>query len=110
MTSLNLFADEVLTITRSVRKRLDFEKPVPQHVLLECLELAIRAPGDLDSNVDRTGVPLAAVAMIVATVRIRWSGSSPTPTASPLGWSPWERRSMSAGARGSGRRRRAVQG
>jgi nitroreductase len=44
MTSLNLFADEVLTITRSVRKRLDFEKLVPRHVLLECLELAIRAP------------------------------------------------------------------
>ena len=42
--SLNLFAGEVLTITRSVRKRLDFEKPVPRHVLLECLELAIRAP------------------------------------------------------------------
>jgi nitroreductase len=44
MTSLNLSADEVLTSTRSVRKRLDFEKPVPREVLLECLELAIQAP------------------------------------------------------------------
>ena len=44
MTSLNLSADEVLTTTRSVRKRLDFEKPVPREVLLECLELAIQAP------------------------------------------------------------------
>ena len=32
-----------LSITRSVRKRLDFEKPVPRDVLLECLELAIQA-------------------------------------------------------------------
>jgi nitroreductase len=44
MTSLNLSVDEVLTTTRSVRKRLDLEKPVPRDVLLECLELAIQAP------------------------------------------------------------------
>jgi nitroreductase len=44
MTSLNLSVDEVLTTTRSVRKRLDFEKPVPREVLLGCLELAIQAP------------------------------------------------------------------
>jgi nitroreductase len=44
MPPLNLSADEVLTTTRSVRKRLDFEKPVPREVLLECLELAIQAP------------------------------------------------------------------
>lgn len=41
---LNLSVDEVLTTTRSVRKRLDLEKPVPRDVLLECLELAIQAP------------------------------------------------------------------
>jgi nitroreductase len=44
MTRLDLSVDEVLTTTRSVRKRLDFEKPVPREVLLECLELAIQAP------------------------------------------------------------------
>src|SRR5947209_17493307 len=44
MTRLNLSVDEVLTTTRSVRKRLDFEKPVPREVLVECLELAIQAP------------------------------------------------------------------
>jgi nitroreductase len=44
MPSLELSADEVLTTTRSVRKRLDFEKPVSRDVLLECLELAIQAP------------------------------------------------------------------
>jgi nitroreductase len=42
--NLNLSADEVLTTTRSVRKRLDFEKPVPRDVLMECLEIALQAP------------------------------------------------------------------
>ena len=41
---LNLSADELLTTTRSVRKRLDFEKAVPREVLMECLELALQAP------------------------------------------------------------------
>ncbi len=42
--TLNLSIDEVLTTTRSVRKRLDLEKPVPREVLLECLDLALQAP------------------------------------------------------------------
>ena len=42
--TLNLTADEVLTTTRSVRKRLDFDKPVPRDVLMECLEIALQAP------------------------------------------------------------------
>lgn len=42
--ALNLSVDEVLTTTRSVRKRLDFDKPVPREVLMECLELALQAP------------------------------------------------------------------
>jgi nitroreductase len=41
---LNLSADEVLTTTRSVRKRLDLTRPVPRDVLLECLEIALQAP------------------------------------------------------------------
>jgi len=41
---LNLSADEVLATTRSVRKRLDFERPVDRAVILECLELALQAP------------------------------------------------------------------
>jgi nitroreductase len=46
MTSetLNLTVDELLTTTRSVRKRLDLEKPVPREVVMECLELALQAP------------------------------------------------------------------
>jgi nitroreductase len=42
--TLNLSVDDVLTTTRSVRKRLDLEQPVPHEVLLECLELALQAP------------------------------------------------------------------
>lgn len=42
--TLNLTADEVLTTTRSVRKRLDFDKPVPREVLMECLDIALQAP------------------------------------------------------------------
>lgn len=42
--TLNLSADELLTTTRSVRKRLDFDKPVSREVLLECLDLALQAP------------------------------------------------------------------
>ncbi|MGA5542021.1 nitroreductase family protein [Mycobacterium sp. NPDC051198] len=41
---LNLTVDELLTTTRSVRKRLDFEKPVSREVLMECLDLALQAP------------------------------------------------------------------
>ncbi len=42
--TLDLTVDELLTTTRSVRKRLDFEKPVSRDVVMECLELALQAP------------------------------------------------------------------
>jgi nitroreductase len=41
---LNLSSEEVLTSTRSVRKRLDFEKPVEREIVEECLEIALQAP------------------------------------------------------------------
>ena len=41
---LNLSADEVLTTTRAVRKRLDFDRPVEREVVEECLDIAIQAP------------------------------------------------------------------
>src|ERR1700680_1394720 len=37
-------AHTVLTTTRSVRKRIDFDRPVPRELLLECLEVAVQAP------------------------------------------------------------------
>jgi len=36
--------DHLLSTTRSVRKRLDLERPVPPEVIEECLRLAIQAP------------------------------------------------------------------
>ena len=36
--------DKLLTTTRSVRKRLDLERPVPPEIIAECLEIAIQAP------------------------------------------------------------------
>lgn len=44
MPLLDLTPDEVLTTTRSVRKRLDFSRPVEPEVLRECLEIALQAP------------------------------------------------------------------
>ena len=41
---LNLTADEVLTTTRSVRKRLDLERPVEREVIEECIDIALQAP------------------------------------------------------------------
>ena len=41
---LNLTVDELLTTTRSVRKRLDFDRPVERAVVEECLEIAFQAP------------------------------------------------------------------
>ena len=41
---LELSNDELLSTTRAVRKRLDLEKPVPESVLRECLEVAVQAP------------------------------------------------------------------
>ena len=37
-------ADQLLTTTRSVRKRLDFSRPVADEVILECIEVALQAP------------------------------------------------------------------
>ncbi len=42
--TLGLTADEVLTTTRSVRKRLDFDRPVDRSIVLECIDIALQAP------------------------------------------------------------------
>jgi nitroreductase len=39
-----LTPDQLLSTTRAVRKRLDFDQPVPRELLLECMELAVQAP------------------------------------------------------------------
>ena len=47
---LDLSADDVLSTTRAVRKRLDLERPVEREVLLECVDLAIQAPSGSNSQ------------------------------------------------------------
>lgn len=41
---IELSPDQLLTTTRAVRRRLDFERPVPRAVVEECLTLALQAP------------------------------------------------------------------
>ena len=44
MTVLPLTPDELLTTTRSVRKRLDLTRPVPIELVSECLQIATQSP------------------------------------------------------------------
>jgi nitroreductase len=49
--TLALTPDELLTTTRTVRKRLDFDRPVPRQLIEECIEIALQAPtGGLKQN------------------------------------------------------------
>ena len=41
---LELTSDQLLSTTRAVRKRLDFDRPIDDATLRECLELATQAP------------------------------------------------------------------
>ena len=50
MTALNLSVDELLSTTRAVRKRLDFERTVGIDVIKECLEIALQAPNGSNSQ------------------------------------------------------------
>ena len=42
--TLDLSLDELLTTTRAVRKRLDFDRPVPRELVEECVRIAMQAP------------------------------------------------------------------
>ncbi len=44
MALLPLSPDELLSTTRAVRKRLDFDRPVEREVVQECVDLAFQAP------------------------------------------------------------------
>ena len=44
MSTLELLPDQLLTTTRTVRKRLDLERPVPLDLIRECIDLAVQAP------------------------------------------------------------------
>ena len=44
MSLLPLNPDELLSTTRAVRKRLDFDRPVPDDLIRECVGLAMQSP------------------------------------------------------------------
>ncbi|MCH2172257.1 nitroreductase family protein [Myxococcota bacterium] len=50
MHMLDLTPDDLLTTTRSVRKRLDFDRPVSRELISECLEVAFQAPNGSNMN------------------------------------------------------------
>ena len=47
---LDLSTDDLLTTTRSVRRRLDLTRPVPREVIESCLELGLQAPNGSNLN------------------------------------------------------------
>jgi len=47
---LDLSPDELLTTTRTVRKRLDFDRGVSRELITECLEVAFQAPNGSNMN------------------------------------------------------------
>jgi nitroreductase len=44
MPQLSLSPDELLSTTRAVRKRLDFDRPVDDQMIRECVDLAMQSP------------------------------------------------------------------
>ncbi len=44
MAQLGLTSDELLTTTRSVRRRLDLDRPVEPEIIEDCLRIALQAP------------------------------------------------------------------
>jgi nitroreductase len=46
---LDLTPDQLLTTTRAVRKRLDFDRPVPDDLVRECVATALQAPSGSNS-------------------------------------------------------------
>lgn len=47
---LELSNDELLSTTRAVRKRLDYDQAVPRELIEECLRLAVQAPNGGNMN------------------------------------------------------------
>ena len=47
MTTLDLSPDELLTTTRTVRKRLDLQREVPIELVRECIAIALQGPSSL---------------------------------------------------------------
>ena len=51
MTDIDVDAtDHLLTTTRSVRRRLDYDRPVPRDLIADCLDIAVQAPTGSNSQ------------------------------------------------------------
>jgi len=48
--ALDLTIDELLTTTRTVRKRLDCDRPVERSIIEECVEIAMQAPSGANTQ------------------------------------------------------------
>jgi len=83
---LNLSADDVLTTTRAVRKRLDFDRPVEREVIEECLQIALQAPsGSNSQGWQWLMVTDPAKKLALADIyRANWAGYSSSVAASAL--------------------------
>jgi nitroreductase len=83
MAILDLTPDELLSTTRSVKRRLDLTRPVPRELLEECVELAMQAPTSTNQQTGHFVVVTDAAtrAAVAAHYRAAWSayagGASP---------------------------------
>lgn len=90
--ALGLTADEVLTTTRAVRRRLDFERSVPRELLEECVGIARQAPSGRNRQrwdfvfIGGDRRKAAVVESWRAGLRAGAVGDDVTRDASPAGW------------------------
>ncbi|MXY80194.1 MAG: nitroreductase family protein [Chloroflexi bacterium] len=106
MTSLGLTADEMLLTTRAVRKRLEFDRPVPESLLRECARFAVQAPTSSNNQswhfvfvTDRAKVEaLAAIyERAQAPNRARFIEASRARAAGDPGWGTQQSRVIDSG-------------
>ena len=104
-------ADHVLSTTRSVRKRMDLQRPVPREVILECLQIAVQAPtGGNRHYTDPAGprgAPVRRTAPGGAVAAAQTSMSAVVPAGGPAMKKPRRSRVRSGGA---GTEKRPVRG
>lgn len=90
--NLGLTADEVLTTTRAVRKRLDYARPVPRSVLEDCVRIASQAPSGRNRQrwdfvvVGDPSTKQAVAQWWSAGLRTPIPGGHATRDPSPIGW------------------------
>ena len=90
--TLGLSADEVLTTTRAVRRRLDFDQPVPRELLQDCVDIARQAPSGRNRQrwdfvfVGDSARKKAVTEWWLAGLRAGQPGGDVTRDASTAGW------------------------